>query len=462
MTVRKPKPSSLPSAEAPSGNGNRVSAKNLLRSKAEVLLPLGKNKLSTQLSESESLKLMHELQVHQVELEMQNDELANSRAIALNYSELYDFAPSGYFTLSREAEIIDLNFSAAKILDKHRSQLINNRFDFFISIGIRSIFKRFLEELFSGKEKANCEISLLVSGSSAIDVYLTGIAAQNKDKCFISAFDITEHNKSMMEIAKLNSELLRQNEEKARREEELKIKNQELQAANAEKDKFFSIIAHDLRGPFSGFLGLTELMAEGLPGFSSDEIQQMAFLMKKSAANIYHLLGNLLEWSRLQRGLINIIPSSFFLRQKIAESLILVIDAASKKRITVNYEISDDLIAYADENMLEGTVRNLAMNAVKFTYTGGRITVSAKSIAHNVIEISVRDTGIGMNKNMIANLFNLNVNTKREGTEGEYSTGMGLILCKDFIKMNGGELWVESEEGKGTTFYFTVPSKLTN
>jgi signal transduction histidine kinase len=79
-----------------------------------------------------------------------------------------------------------------------------------------------------------------------------------------------------------------------------------------------------------------------------------------------------------------------------------------------------------------------------------------------VIEISVRDTGIGMNKNMIANLFNLNVNTKREGTEGEYSTGMGLILCKDFIKMNGGELWVESEEGKGTTFYFTVPSKLTN
>lgn len=461
MTVRKSKPSSANPTELPSGNDSELSARNLLRSKAEVLLPLGKNKLSAQLSESESLKLMHELEVQQVELEMQNDELVNSRAIALNYSELYDFAPSGYFTLSREAEIIDLNFAAAKILDKNRSQLINNRFDFFISIGTRSIFKRFLEEIFSGKEKANCEIILLVSGSSAIDVYLTGIAAQDKDKCFISAFDITEHNK-MMEIAKLNSELLRQNEEKARREEELKIKNQELQAANAEKDKFFSIIAHDLRGPFSGFLGLTELMAEGLPGFSSDEIQQMAFLMKKSAANIYQLLGNLLEWSRMQRGLVNIIPSSFLLRQKIAESLILVIDAASKKRITVNYEISDDLIAYADGNMFEGTVRNLAMNAVKFTYPGGRITVSAKSIAHNVIEISVRDTGIGMNKNMIANLFNLNVNTKREGTEGEYSTGMGLILCKDFIKMNGGELWVESEEGKGTTFYFTVPSKLTN
>jgi len=232
-----------------------------------------------------------------------------------------------------------------------------------------------------------------------------------------------------------------------------------LQKSNAEKDKFFSIIAHDLRSPFNGFLGLTEIMVEGLPGMKMDEIQQMAILLKKSATNLFSLLGNLLEWSRMQRGLTAFIPTSFLLMPKIVESMVLVKDAADKKDILISYSVSEDLTVFADTNMLGGILRNLVTNAVKFTPKGGIITVSAKPVAHRMIRISVKDTGIGMNRKLIDNLFHVDVNTNRKGTDGESSSGLGLMICKDFIEKSGGELDIESTEGKGSVFHFTIPGK---
>jgi len=245
--------------------------------------------------------------------------------------------------------------------------------------------------------------------------------------------------------------------ERKQTEEALRNNEENLQKSNAEKDKFFSIIAHDLRSPFNGFLGLTEIMVEGLPGMKMEEIQQMAILLKKSATNLFSLLGNLLEWSRMQRGLTAFVPTSFLLMPKIFESLVLVKDAADKKDILISYAVSEDLTVFADTNMLGGILRNLVTNAVKFTPRGGIITVSAKSKSENSVEISVRDTGIGMNKKLIANLFHLDVNTNRKGTDNEYSTGLGLLICKDFIEKNGGKLDIKSEEGKGSDFRFTVP-----
>ena len=242
-------------------------------------------------------------------------------------------------------------------------------------------------------------------------------------------------------------------------EAQLQIKHLQLQKINAEKDKFFSIIAHDLRSPFNGFLGLTEIMASELTDMTSEEIKKMAFLMKKSATNLFGLLGNLLEWSRMQRGLIAFVPEQFFLLPKISESLVFVKEAADKKDILINYAVPEDLMIFADENMFCSILRNLVTNAVKFTPKGGRITVSAKPFNDKLTEISVRDTGVGMDKILIKNLFHLDVNTSRKGTEGEYSTGLGLILSKDFIEKNGGELFIQSKVGKGSEFRFTVPCK---
>lgn len=242
-------------------------------------------------------------------------------------------------------------------------------------------------------------------------------------------------------------------------EEEIKLKNDELSRVNIEKDKFFSIIAHDLRSPFSGFLGLTELLVEKLDELSKEEISNIISIMRTSAINLFRLLGNLLEWSRMQRGLTTLIPILYPLKPKILESTQLVMDMADKKGITISYDIADDLVVFADGNMFDGIIRNIVSNAVKFTPKGGSIIVSATSVTDNQVEISIRDTGIGMTKEMINNLFRLDSNTGQKGTEGEYSTGLGLILCKDFIEKNHGKIWIESEVGKGSTFRVTLPTK---
>jgi len=249
-------------------------------------------------------------------------------------------------------------------------------------------------------------------------------------------------------------------DDRKKAEAEIKLKNEELHRMNIEKDKFFSIIAHDLRSPFNGFLGLTELMVEDLATMSMNDIKKIALIMRTSATNLFSLLGNLLEWSSMQRGLSKFSFESFLLKPRISESMVFVMDGANKKDITVSYDVPGDLEVYADRNMVGGIIRNIASNAVKFTNKGGNIAISARKVADNFVEISIGDNGIGMNQEMIDHLFLLDVNTSRSGTEGECSTGLGLILCKDFIEKHGGKLWVESEEEKGSTFRFTLPGKM--
>lgn len=245
--------------------------------------------------------------------------------------------------------------------------------------------------------------------------------------------------------------------EKKQEEERMKFKNEELLNLNAEKDKFFSIVAHDLRSPFNSFLGLTQIMAEDLQSLSMSQIQNIALSMSKSANNLYALLENLLAWSRLQRGMTSFDPKSFLLVPKITESLELVCEMANRKGIETAINMQEDLVVFADQNMLESTIRNVALNAVKFTSKGGKITISARSASRNSIEISVRDTGIGMSSDILGKLFHIDEHISRVGTEGEASTGLGLLLSRDFIEKHGGRIWAESEEGKGSTFFFTFP-----
>jgi PAS domain S-box-containing protein len=245
-------------------------------------------------------------------------------------------------------------------------------------------------------------------------------------------------------------------------EDEIKLKIEELHTINAEKDKFFSIISHDLRGPFNGFLGLTKLMAEEMPDLNQDEIQKIARSMRDSASNLFNLLENLLEWSRMQQGGIIFNPESTRLLSIINESKHPLMDSADKKGVEIKYEIPSNLEVFADQYMLASTIRNLASNAVKFTLKGGKVTIAAKSVPGHSVEISVRDTGIGMSPQMVDDLFRLDVQTNRRGTENEPSSGLGLIICKDFVEKHGGKLWVESEVDKGSTFYFTLPTKSTD
>jgi len=239
-------------------------------------------------------------------------------------------------------------------------------------------------------------------------------------------------------------------------EQEIKLKNEQLILVNAEKDKFFSIIAHDLRSPFSSFLGLTYIMAEKLPNLTMAEIQKIAVSMRKSAANLFRLLENLLQWSKIQQGLISCNPEVVQLRSRVAESIAMMEEMAKNKEIDLTYVISDDIMVFADPNMLQTVIRNLASNAIKFTPKGGKIAITAKLIGAKSVQLSIRDTGIGMSPAMVNKLFRIDVQTNRLGTNGELSTGIGLLLCKEFVVKHGGEIWAESEEGKGSVFYFTL------
>jgi PAS domain S-box-containing protein len=245
--------------------------------------------------------------------------------------------------------------------------------------------------------------------------------------------------------------------ESKRVEEEIKSKNEELQKLNIEKDKFFSIIAHDLRSPFSAFLGYTQMMEEELETFTLEELQNIASTMRKSANMLFNLLENLLEWSRMQRGLNSFKPELFLLREQIEAGIELVRDATEKKKIRIREDIPADLHVFADPQMFKSLMRNLVFNAIKFTLQGGEIKIGAKTIPGNSVQVWVKDTGIGMKKDILDKLFRMNEDTSRKGTDGESSTGLGLIICKDFIDKLGGEIWAESEEGKGSTFYFTLP-----
>jgi len=246
-----------------------------------------------------------------------------------------------------------------------------------------------------------------------------------------------------------------------RREKEQQLINQtkQLRELNATKDKFFSIIAHDLRSPFQPLLGFTRMLVEDLPSLRLDEIQKMALSMRSAANKLFNLLENLLEWSRTQRGIITFDPETFLLMPRLTKSMVLAFEAITSKEIDLSYDVSEELTVFADCNMFESIIRNLVSNAIKFNAPKGKIAITAKLMDINWVEISVKDTGIGISQEMVSKLFQQDVNTSRKGNDEEPSAGLGLIICKDFIEKHSGKLWVESVEGEGSTFYFTLPTK---
>ena len=255
--------------------------------------------------------------------------------------------------------------------------------------------------------------------------------------------EITKRKQAEKELRKLN--------------QQLQETNQQLQEANASKDKFFSIIAHDLRSPFTGLIGLTEAIIEDIEHYSKDKIRTILSRMHTSAEKTYSLLTNLLAWSRLQRGLMECEPGTISLASIAEQNIRLFASNAEQKQISLRNLVTEGTTAYADLKMVDTVMRNLLSNALKFTDTGGTIELSTQQ-DENLIEIAVSDTGIGMSQENMDKLFRIDVKYSRRGTADEEGTGLGLILCKELIEKNGGTLRVESEVGKGTTFMFSLPS----
>jgi signal transduction histidine kinase len=246
-------------------------------------------------------------------------------------------------------------------------------------------------------------------------------------------------------------------------EEEIKLKNEELQKLNASKDKFFSIIAHDLKGPFNAIEGFSVLLSEQISEKNYEGIETYAHIINKTSRQTLDLLTNLLDWSRSQSGRMEFNPGFVELVSLIGEVTLAFLDIAAQKGITIRKVLPQNAPIYADKNMISNVLRNLISNALKFTRPNGTVIISVEK-QKNELTISVSDTGVGLSKSRIDNLFQIDKSYSTPGTQKEKGTGLGLILCKDFVEKHSGKIWVESEEGNlpagkagGSTFYFSLP-----
>ena len=240
--------------------------------------------------------------------------------------------------------------------------------------------------------------------------------------------------------------------------QQIKQKNDELEELNATKDKFFSIIAHDLKSPFNSIMGFSEILVEQVHKKDYDGIEKYAEIILNSSQRTIDLLMNLMEWSRSQTGRIEFTPEYFEMAYFMEEITGLFDDIASQKSIIINKDIPANVTVFADKPMISTVLRNLISNAIKFTMSGGEITISAQEKPDELI-VSVKDSGVGIPENRIEKLFRLSENYSTPGTNNEKGTGLGLILCKEFVEKHGGKIWGESEVRKGSTFSFSLPAK---
>jgi len=235
----------------------------------------------------------------------------------------------------------------------------------------------------------------------------------------------------------------------------------EITKINSEKDKFFSIIAHDLRSPLASISGLCELLILMAQSNNTDGLIEYAELIHQASKKSIDLLSNLMAWALAQTGMVDFKPEPVRIAELVNENMLLYFEVASQKSITINISQSIDFELFMDKAMINTVLRNLINNAIKFTYENGKIDMRLE-LKNDAVKVTISDNGMGMKPELIQDLFKLDKKTGRPGTNGESSTGLGLLLCKEFIEMHGGHIWAESELGKGSNFHFTIPLKLNS
>jgi signal transduction histidine kinase len=415
-----------------------------LRQKAEELLKSKPAKSVSQLSEAETHKLIHELEVHQFELELQNKELMLAKSAAQDaakkYIDLYDFAPSGYVTLSAGSEIKKLNFASARLLGKERSRLINSDFRLFVTEDTRLVFIDFLRKSFTSKAKEICEVALENNGNSPLFVHVEGIVNEEK-QCFVNLVDISDRKLAEKEIVRLNAEL----------ENRVKQRTLQLENTNNEIEAFSYSVSHDLRSPLRGIDGWSLALLEDYNKQLDEKGQVYLSRVRNEAQRMGSLIDDLLKLSHVTR---------VEMRQEevdltgLAKTIVKQLTGMTPKR-QFKFSVAPGLFVQGDHSLLEIALTNLLDNACKFT---GQQTVAQIELGKLEVDgkqtIFIRDNGVGFEMKNAKNLFGA---FKRMHKQSDYpGTGIGLAIVKRIITRHGGRIWAESQPGEGAIFYFTI------
>jgi len=533
-----------------------------LRNEAESIINrLQNNKGSVQ---SDSDKTLHELQVYQIELELQNDELKRASEELLKshkrFTDLFELAPVGYFLLNEDFSILNVNLSACLIFDLEKEKLIGKPFTHYIDPAWQDTFYFLMKRVMRSDNLSSDEVKLkkkdnetffaelqcirdfdAITGARRVRLVMMDISErkniETKLKRFRAALDSTADNIFLIDyhsfrfidvndsavknlgfsreeflkmkprdinpayssksIDRIKNEFLhevgsyhtiemqhcrkdgeiidvevylktvliddekiivavaRDITERKKNQNKLASYARELEELNSGKDKFLSIISHDLRGPFLGLKGYTQMLIEEYDLLEKEEILDYLGKIHSSTKDLYTLVDNLLKWSRLELGKIPYEPMAFNLFDEMESLIKLLTGIAIKKDITLENNIPKNLYPYADRIMLISVIQNLVGNAIKFTRKNGTVKISACEHGEDIV-ISVEDDGVGMSKEVKDKLFTLDKGHTTRGTAGERGTGFGLIIAKEMVKKMGGEISVKSELAKGSVFTFTL------
>lgn len=549
----------------------------ILREKAEAKLFNEKGIFRENDIEDNSI-LNHNLQVHQIELELQNEELRNTQVeLEKSYKQFYQLyhkAPVGYVVLTEVGLIAQVNDTFCEMLNCTNDDLLNTTFSKLLPVSdqdvflarYKAIFKhpkgKFFEteiahgntKFFARLEGSNIESFLSKNkdlGGSLLLITVSDITAQKNaenlliesQKLYESLVDgfpfnlyridnlgrLTYLNKNLLNelgktfdecigktaydfypkdlaekfrkddrkvltdgklfytieqnpvpnsnnirfvevfkipIRNINNEIVgiqgifRDITEKLMLENALKENEKKLKELNLNKDKLFSIIAHDLRSPFHGLLGIMDLI---IKDYNSIDDKKKFSLMKAlydQSTNVYNLIENLLKWSLFQLNRVEFSPQKTDANKMLSNIILLFSSQFRAKEIELLTFTDTDCWMNVDENMLNTIVRNIVSNAIKFSYRGGRIEIHCKDYDDRFLEFMIKDKGIGIANENLDKIFNIDDKHFSLGTENEKGTGLGLVLCKEFVEKHNGKIWIESEENKGSVFHFTMPKYL--
>jgi len=396
-----------------------------------------------------------ELKLKEIELDEQKKK----------FQLIFNNAPIG-MALVKNRVIIDVNETICNLLDTEKNKIINKGTELFYPTNEEYNKVGYLINSLNKNEKVIIEIKLKTGKNNILDAILNISRLDNSDTkglLIVSIVDITERKAienrfkaNVLELKQKSLNLENLLKDKNDLIQMLAISDSKLKRVNEEKDKFFSVIAHDLRSPFQGLLGLSQILFENYNDLTAEEVVKFSGQLSDSAKTLYGLLENLLQWSRIKRGMI--LPSNTVLPliHVINECVALIKSNLEIKKQEVVIEIIDSIYVNVDYSMFNSIMRNLLTNAIKFSFVGGKIKIIAKELENNLVQITVNDFGTGINEDDLSNLFKIDKKVSQKGTMNEPSTGLGLILCKEYIEIMGGKIWATSNKEDGTKFNIVV------
>ena len=426
-----------------------------IRQKAEGVLKTRKKITGTTIiQEHDMLKLIHELEVHQIELEMQNEELIRAKENAENaetkYTEIYDFAPVGYLSLTPKGEIFELNLMAAEMLGKKRIRLKNGMFGFFLTQDTRSVFSCFFHNVFESNVKQSCEASIATVGNCPIYVNISGIVNQNSEQCYLTMTDITENKLAAIELTKAK--------EQAEESDRL-------------KSAFLANMSHEIRTPMNGILGFASLLAE--QNLSEEKQKKYIAIIEKSGHQMLSIINDIIDISKVESGLMKLNLTTSNINAQIDHVYSFFKPEVESKGMQLylrNSLLPNETIIHTDSDKITAILINLVKNAIKFTHNGyieiGVSTSSTTGVVSGPVELQfyVKDSGIRIPKDKQELIFKRFVQADISDSKLFNGAGLGLAISKAYVEMLDGKIWVESEvenlstkTAGGTTFFLTIP-----